>query len=391
MKFGFQSLALLVCLASCNTKKTDHMAESSKNTSGFEFESQIEYADCFTIVHHGGYKQVIVFDVWNKDTLSNNILIPDGTVSPTDLPYHDYIIPVPVSSVAPLSGTHLGFIDLLDELDTIKGVTNGERLYNKKLQKKYQNGELAELGTAMATNLEVILDVNPDIVMKTGFEDIRNNDERILDSGIPIAYNIEWMETKMLGRAEWIKFVGAFFCKEQEADSVFRAIEDRYLAVTNLVRNIENRPTVLSGSNSKGTWFMPGGRSYIAQLIEDAGGAYHYKNESSKGSIPLSFEIVLENLVDADIWIGPRASSLPELLLMDERYKLLKAYKTGQVYNIDNRVTETGGNDYWESGVARPDLMLKDIISIFHPDLLPDHQLHFYRRLTNEPYIKSPH
>jgi iron complex transport system substrate-binding protein len=392
MKNVIQSMALLIFIASCNTKNQEHVKVDSNDASGFEFKSDIKYADCFTIIHHENYKQVLVFDVWNnKDTLSNNILIPNGSTIPSDLPKHDYTIPVPISKVAPLSSTHFGFIELVGELDAIIGVTNGERLYNRELQKRYNQGKLAELGTAMSTNLELILDLQPDVVMKTGFEDVRNNDERILDSGIPIAYNIEWMETNMLGRAEWIKFVGAFFCKEREADSVFRAIESQYLEVTNLVKNIDDRPTVLSGSNSKGTWFMPGGKSYIAQLINDAGGAYHYKNESSKGSIPLSFEIVLENLVDADIWVGPRASSLPELLLMDERYELFKAYQTGQVYNIDNRVTETGGNDYWESGVARPDLMLKDIISIFHPDLLPDHELHFYRKLTNEPYIKSAH
>lgn len=126
---------------------------------------------------------------------------------------------------------------------------------------------------------------------------------------------------------------------------------------------------------------MPGGNSYVAKLIIDAGGDYFYKNESSKGSIPLSFEVVLDNMVDADFWFGPRAASLKELKMMDERYTLFKAFKEGRVYTQDNRVSETGGNDYWESGVARPDVILKDILKIFHPELLPEHELFYYRKL----------
>ncbi|MCG8308463.1 MAG: ABC transporter substrate-binding protein [Cytophagales bacterium] len=383
-------LALLVAMAACQRNNSEQPETIARDTTGFCFRSEIQFADCFDIIPHDNYKQIIVFDVWNnKDTLSNFIIVPKNTSLPESLPDHEYVLPVPISSIVALSGTHLGFIDLLNALDCVKGVSNGRRLYNKYLYKRFAEGKIAELGTAESGDLEQILDLAPEVVMKTGFEDVRKNDKRILGAGLRIAYNIEWMETKMLGRAEWIKFVGALFCKEAEADSIFSAIRRQYQQVAGLIVDIENKPTVLSGSNYKGTWFLPGGRSYIAQLIVDAGGDYHYKNESSKGSIPLSFEVVLENLVDADIWIGPRAGSLEELRLMDERYKLFKAYKNGRVYHIDNRTTESGGNDYWESGVARPDLLLKDIVRIFHPDLIPGHKLFYYRRLEKEPSTKT--
>ena len=126
---------------------------------------------------------------------------------------------------------------------------------------------------------------------------------------------------------------------------------------------------------------MPGSDSYLTKLFHDAGGDYHYKNSESTGSLPLSFEVVLDDLIDADYWIGPRAKSMKELEMMDERYTVFKAFREGNVYTFDKRMSKNGGNDYWESGITRPDLILKDIIKIFHPELLPNHELYYYKRL----------
>ena len=140
-------------------------------------------------------------------------------------------------------------------------------------------------------------------------------------------------------------------------------------------------PSIFSGQDYRGTWSLPGGKSYTAQLFRDAGASYKYSQDSTSTSIPSNIEEVLVNFNQADIWIGVQTSSLEELGKTDSKYKLFKAYKEGNVYNTNKRINATGGNDYWESGVARPDLLLNDMIKICHPSLLSEYELTYYERL----------
>ncbi len=309
------ALTCIMALPACNSgskKQVDD--ESFSRTGSFNFVPGIKYSDLFNIELAGNYKRITVTNPWQKsDTLSSYILIQKGTKVPANIPKADFVIPVPVNEMAILSSTHIGFMDLLGELDKISGVTNGNRIYNKYLNDRIKNGEVVEIGRQMGSHLENILGLFPELLMKTGFDNVREEDSRIVDAGIPIAYNIEWMESSMLARAEWIKFVGAFFNKDREADSIFNVIEHNYNKIKQIAKDLDSRPTTLSGNDFKGTWYMPGGNSYAAKLINDAGGDYYYKNESSKGSIPLSLEVVLDNMADADYWFRPRAKSLKEL------------------------------------------------------------------------------
>ena len=200
-------------------------------------------------------------------------------------------------------------------------------------------------------------------------------------TGLNIIYNIEWQEPTLLGRAEWIKFIGAFFDKEALADSIYTEIEQRYNDSKMKALVLSYAPSIFSGQDYRGTWSLPGGKSYTAQLFRDAGASYKYSQDSTSTSIPSNIEEVLVNFNQADIWIGAQASSLEELGKTDSKYKLFKAYKEGNVYNTNKRINATGGNDYWESGVARPDLLLNDMIKICHPSLLSEYELTYYERL----------
>ncbi len=327
------------------------------------------------------FKTVVVKNPWVAgDTLVSYVLYPKGRKAPA-VEWAEFKIPVPIDKVVATSSPHIGFIGLLDELDKIIGIANDRYVFNTYVYEGVNQGKIAEVGSLKDSNLEVLMDLSPELVMRTGMDNVRNEDARLTEIGIPISYNVEWMETGMLARAEWIKYIGAFFNKDAEADSIFRSVEKEYLKALSLTSNIDERPSIMTGNNFKGTWYMPGSESYLAKLILDAGGDYHYKNKKSTGSLPLSFEVVLDDLVDADYWIGPRAQSLKELEMMDERYSLFKAFKDGNVYTFNKRMSENGGNDYWESGMTRPDLILKDVIRIFHPNLLPDHKLYYYKQL----------
>ena len=327
------------------------------------------------------YKLVTVRNPWQEgDTLLSLVLYPKGTEAPV-IEQADFIIPVPIEEVVATSSPHIGYLKLIDELDKVTGVAEDKYLYNAYIYDKVSQGKVAQVGSLKSSNLEILLDLAPDLVMRTGYDNVRNEDDRLIESGVPVSYNVEWMETTMLARAEWIKYVGAFFNKDEVADSIFRQIEQQYLNARSLTVNMEDRPSVMTGNNFKGTWYMPSADSYMTKLILDAGGDYHYKDEQATGSLPLSFEVVLDDLVDADYWLGPRAESLKELEMMDERYTLFNAFRAGNVYTFNKRMSENGGNDYWESGMTRPDLILKDVIKIFHPELLSNHQLYYYKKL----------
>ncbi len=347
----------------------------------FSFMPEVNHAQHFTIEVNKNFKAIIVKNPWEEgDTIVSYALYPKGTKEPT-AEWVEFKIPVPINEVVVTSSPHIGFISLIDELGKITGVADDKYLYNAQIYEDVNKGNIAQVGSLKDSNLEILLDLSPDLVMKTGIDNVRNEDTRLTEAGVPISYNEEWMETSKLARAERIKLVGAYFNKDEMADSIFRSIEKEYLNAISITANVDNRPSIMTGNNFKGTWYMPSAESYLTKLIQDAGGDYHYKNEKATGSLPLSFEVVLDDLVDADYWIGPRAQSLKELERMDERYALFKAFREGNVYTFNKRISENGGNDYWESGMTRPDLILKDVISIFHPQLLPDHQLYYYKKL----------
>ncbi len=374
---------LLIFLAACQQPR-EHSSTNEQTAEVATFGSykpEVIYAQHFTIVTYPGYKTIVVHNPWEEgDTLASYALYPKGAKEPT-VNWAEFKIPVPIDEVVVTSSPHIGFIGLLDGLEKITGVADDKYLYNPYVSEKVNTGKIATVGSLKNSNLEVLFDLSPDLVMKTGVDNVRNEDARLTDAGIPVSYNVEWMETSMLARAEWVKYVGAFLNKDEVADSIFRSVEKDYLEARSITAHIQERPSIMTGNNFKGTWYVPGSDGYLTKLINDAGGDYHYKNEKSTGSLPLSFEVILDDMMDADFWIGPRATSLKELEMMDERYTLFKAFKEGNVYTFNKRMSENGGNDYWESGMARPDLILKDVIRIFHPQLLPNHELYYYQKL----------
>jgi len=372
-------------LFSCSRNNKPIQTAQSEDTvsdEGFEFCSKLKYADGFKISVHDEYKEVVVFDPWKNDTLANYILIPRGKKVPENLPAHDFLLQVPISSIGCLSSPHVGYIGELGEEDKISGAVDAKGIYLESLSEKIANNQIKELGQGMGNNLEVIIEIAPDAVMKTGFDNVRSDDVRMVEAGIPILYCVEWMESSMLARAEWLKFTASFFNQEERADSIFNDIEERYHAVKKLANSVENKPEILLGADFKGTWYMPGGNSYKAELVKDAGADYYYKSDTTKGSLPLSFEVILERQIHADYWIGAKAQTLADLAGVDERYALFDAYKKGNVYHFDKRTNEAGGNDFWESGIVRPDYILMDIVKIVHPELLPDYELYYYRKLN---------
>jgi len=206
--------------------------------------------------------------------------------------------------------------------------------------------------------------------------------EKLADLGIPAVFCGEYLENHPLGKAEWIRFFSLFYNKEAEASHFFDRIDSTYTALSELVGGIMPRPRVLNGLPWKDTWYMAGGKSFAAKFIEDAGGDFLWSDNPSGQAVPLDLESVYLRAVDADIWINPGAAgSLEDIRQLDARLGDLKVLESAQVFNNNARINSAGGNDYWESGTVRPDLILADLIGVFHPGLLSDHRFVYYRQL----------
>jgi iron complex transport system substrate-binding protein len=335
-----------------------------------QVKNRVRYALGFSLERNSDFTFITVYNPWKHgDTLATYFLIKNKSKI-SHPAKSDFIIEVPVHRVASLSSTFLGMFNLLGESDRISACTDPQLIVDSLLYNRYLDGNLFDLGGAMQTNAEAIVGHFPDLLMKYIYGGGDLIDQKIIEAGIPIAYNLEYMETNPLGRAEWLKFVAAFVCKEEIGDSLFESMEKSYIELSKLAVNSKTKPTVLDGSSYQGVWHAAGGRSYPAKLYADAGADYYWKNDSSRGNIPLSFEVVLDKQANSDYWIGPSIGSKDELLGIENRYSLLKPFRTGNVFHFEKRINPHGGLDYYESGVVHPDVLLKDLIWVFHSELL---------------------
>ena len=370
-------ISLFLCLlmaVSCNIKE-DKGGFTQANAS-----LSVKYATGFSVSYFQDYKRVEVFNPWQTNTyLAVYYLVSDKSAK---VPNDGIRIQIPLNKLGITSCTHIEFLNLLGVLSTVKGVSTPDLIYNQYLQEAYQRGELVHLGEAFKINFEKLLLLSPDALMVSCYNNHQDeNTRRLQDANVKLIYNNEWMEESLLARAEWIKFVAAFYNKEYLADSIFNTIENNYIQAQTLANKVEIKPSILSGGNFKGTWYMPSGRIFMSKLYTDAGGYYYYADDTNTGSLPLSFETVLLNQQNSDVWLNAQANSIEELLAQDQRHALFYAVKNKRVYNFNARSNKQGANDFWEGAIAHPDIILYDVIWALHPNLLPDYQPFYIKQL----------
>ncbi len=295
---------------------------------------------------------------------------------------YDAIISVPVERIVVTSTTHIPALESLEVLDKIVGFPETDYISSKEARKRIDKGLIKELGNNEAINTEMVIELNPDVVVGFSIDNANKIYETIQRSNIPVVYNGDWTEETPLGKAEWIKFFAPFFQLEDKAETIFSKIETSYLKAKQLAQGTEYKPTVLSGALYKDVWYAPGGDSWAAQFLMDANVNYLWKETQETGSLSLSIESVLEKGKNADFWVSPsQFTSYRQLGQVNNHYRQFNAYKHKNVYTFANTIGETGGLLYYELAPQRPDLVLKDLIYIFHPELLPEHTLFFFKPL----------
>lgn len=292
-------------------------------------------------------------------------------------------IRVPVRTAVVLSTTALAHIELLGKTDAVRGIDRLHYVFSPLVRARAQRGQIIEVGEAPALDLERIIAARPDLVLASAVGPDLGILERIQRAGIPVLLLADWMEETALARAEWMRLYGALFGASEAAAVRFAEIETRYNQWRLRVQGVSTRPRVLVNVPYGGRWPMPGGNSYLARLIADAGGDYIWAHVPESGTLFLDIEAVFAAALGADVWVnlGWNWTTRRDVLNADPRFATLRPVQSGQMFNYTRRMIPDGGNDLWESGATRPDLVLADLIKIFHPALALDHELFYYRSL----------
>lgn len=340
------------------------------------------HARHFTVeTHPSGWRLLTIL----TSPPSRFALVPAHAPLPPDLPPDLPLLRPPLNRLVALSATQLPHLIALDHLDALIGFPALRYAYAPEARAAFNSNRLVEVGESTSLNLERLTVLRPDLVLAADASGLEASPARRLAAlHLPYLPNADHLEASPLGRAEWIKVTALLLgpLAEAQANTLFNEIESSYLELSARAASAPVRPTVFANAPFGGLWHMPGGQSYAARLFQDAGAHYLWSSLPGSGASPLDFERIFAHARSADFWLNPGPHlSRPALLATDPRFTRFQAWQSHRLYSPTRRLTPDGGNDFWETGSLRPDLVLADLIKIFHPTLAPDHQFVFYRRL----------
>ncbi|MDR1171203.1 MAG: ABC transporter substrate-binding protein [Bacteroidales bacterium] len=381
LQYLLLSVGFITGFASC-TGQGQHTAAIPTDVSSDS--AMVEYAQGFTLEKQGDITLLTVSNPWQgaKNVVYRYALCPKGKEVPAEYSQYTTVF-TPVERVICLSTTHVAMLSALGKTSSIKALSGAAFVSDSTVHKAIDTGQVIDIGYDRGLNYEKIISLKPDVIFAYGVgEEVTGSMARLTSLGQKVIFNAEYLERTALGKAEWIKFMAVFYNCEEQAVQKFGIIRDEYESLRNLVKSNDRSPKILCGLPWQGIWYIPGGETWMAAMIADAGGQYLWKDNPSRESIPVNIETIVNQGGTADLWINTGAArTLAEIRSVDERLSLIKPFQAGAVYNNYARASAGGGNDFFESGVVNPHIILKDMIRIFHPDLLPDHHLYYYVKL----------
>ena len=349
----------------------------------FPNKTSVTYATGFSIDYFNSYKVITVHTPLPGGAPQTYVLVQCGAPIPTDVAA-DQVLEVPVRSIVTASSTLITTLDAIGALDRLVGLDELTYTSNPTVRQMAAEGKLTMIGVGAGVNVEQAIDLQPELIMTVSTGNIEfDSHPKLQEAGLKVVLHAGWLEESPLGRAEWSKFIAAFFNQEGRAAEHFTERVQRYEELTALAATAAERPSVFVNTFSRSSWSIPGGNSYIARFLHDAGANYLWADELTNERLQLAFEEVYDKASNAEFWVntGRNATTRAELLAEDARYADFAAVQTGNIWNNNARLGPDGGNDYWETGVAHPDVVLADLIKIFHPELLPEHELVYYHQL----------
>ena len=384
----------LLIMTACGGKKTVSAVEEATVMGDSSTLIRPQYAKGFSVKYlEDGVRLVEVEDPQqDKDKMPISYqfaLVPKG--SDATVPEGYTKVEVPVSRTIVMTMLQLSNFTALDAHEVVKGITGTKNLFNKDIKQRVKDGRIVKIGMEGEFDPELILAANPEVIFISPFK--RGGYDAIKETGITLIPHLGYKELEALGQAEWVKFVGLFIGKEKEANELFAGIESRYNSLklkverlrvgeqsSGMSLKLKDFPTVFSGEMHGGNWYAVGGKNFLAQLFRDAGAEYIIKNEDTGGS-NIEFEQMYAMAANADYWrilnSYPDTFSYEALKASEPRNALFKAFKEKKVIYCNMKQTP-----YYESTPVEPDVVLKDLLAIFHPDLVEkDYQPKYYQLL----------
>jgi len=339
------------------------------------------YATHLYIRKHSNYTSVKIREPWPGAKDYTYILSKNARETLPDSLLKYPFISIPLQNIVVTSTTHLPALEMLGVTDHLIAFPHTEYVSSPLVRKRIEQGKVKEIGSGMQLNTEAVLQLKPEILMVFSSGQDQRNYDVYQKNGIPVLYNADWMEQNPLGRSEWIKLFGLLFDKEQKADSIFRKIESDYLKIKTKIADKKNKPKVFQGGKFGDKWYVPGGKSYAAHLISDAGGDYLLSDDTHNGGLQLNYENALLKLVEADYWLNPGMITNKKQILEEFEFaKELNCVKNDKVFTYNLSKGATGGVLYFEQSNMHPDWVLSDLYHIFYPDDT-DYTFRFYQAL----------
>jgi len=339
----------------------------------------------FRIETTGDINTVKILNPW-QDTESTELiyyLLPREMMLPDSLRGRT-VIRVPIDRVVCMSTTHLAMLKALDATETVVGISGTDLVYDPEIRRAIESGVIPDVGYENNLDKELIVSLSPDLLLAYGVSPASAEYLRKLaEMGVTVMFDADYLEEHPLARCEWLRVFGLLTGKTEMADSIIGAVSRSYTELADsLKRMITYRPLVLLGAPWEDVWYVPPSNSFAARLVEDAGGSYLFGDLVTPNAVPFSTESVFRRATEAEVWLNPgSAISLGDIRQSDYRLAQLPVFESGRVCNNNARANRAGGNDYWESAVIHPDIILRDIASLLHPELFPGYSPVYYRIL----------
>lgn len=313
------------------------------------------------------------------DSVASMIFIDkDGHEVPLSFP--GQILNGKAQRIVAMSSTHVAMLDALGATDKIVGVSGIDYITNPYIQK--HRDTIVDVGFEGNIDYEALLSSNPDLVLLYGVDGANSMEGKLKELQIPFVYIGDYLEENPLGKAEWIVAMGELIGERRKGEIVFKNIADRYEALkAKVADSVIDAPSVMLNVPYGDSWFMPSSKGYMATLISDAGGEYIYNKDTGNVSAPIDLEEAYSLASQADFWLNTdRITTMAELKTKCPKFTDTRVFKNGYVYNNTKRANSAGGNDFFESGAVMPDVMLRDLVDILHPELSSD-TLFYYQKL----------
>lgn len=358
----------LPLLCSCNCGRSHADVEVGPDTV-------ITSARLLSMQSGDGFTLVTVKNPWKGGELHRYVLVPRDASLPDPLP-EGTLVRTPVSRALVYSSVHTSLLRELGAINVVRGLVDVQFFDDASLLAGIKAGTIADCGSSMNPSIEKVIDMDPDAILLSPYQD--SNYGQIASLEIPVIECADYMEFDPLGRAEWMKFYGELVGKRQQADSLYNVVVEAYNKVKTIAATAKSRPSVVTEMVISGVWSVPGGQSYMARILADAGADYLWAGDNNTGSLSLDFSQVLNKAQNADYWFikWTNINSLADLEGAYELNNEMGAFKNKRVYVCDTEQTR-----FFDRVPFHPELLLREFAAIMHPELFQNQQPAYYHHL----------